>query len=125
MSLDKEYLRSKVVQGIKQMPYEVDIYRIKVNNYGEEDGYTKITSLTGVLYSASNYKNINISLQDKGEVSSRSEKKFLVDYNDKSILVKKGDFIIYKNNCYKVLDQGEEFEIFFDMQVKENEWIKI
>lgn len=125
MSLDKEYLRKKVIQGINKMPYEVVIYRVILDDYNEHDGYEKIANLTGVLYASNNYSNNSIALTNDGESQSKETKKFLVDFNDNSTKVKKGDYLIYKNNCYKVNSLGEDFEIFFEMMVEEHEWIEV
>jgi len=124
MSIDKQYLRAKVASAIKQMPYDVVIYREKTNNYREVLGYAKIAEVTGVLYKDSE-KNIQINLSDKGEVNTPINKKFLVDYNDKSILVKEGDFLFWGNQCWKIISLGEEFEIYFEMVVKEHEWFEV
>lgn len=122
--IDKEYIKKKVIQAIELMPYDIEIYRERLNSYKELEGYDRITVLKGVLYSSTSSK-VTVVLKDKGEVSNKAQKKFLVDYNENSKLVKSGDYIIYKEKCYKVLEQGEEFEIYFDMQVEEIERIKI
>ncbi len=124
MSINKEYLRKKVVQAIEQMPYEVTIYRQNLNAYREITGYIKVISLVGILYTDSKNK-AEVSLSDKGEVDTPTTKNFLVDYNDNSILVKKDDFLFYKNQCWKVMSQGEEFEVYFEMVVEEHEWIEV
>lgn len=125
MSLDKEYLRKKVVQGIEKMPYDVSIYRAVLDDYKEVNGYEKVTDLTGVLYKSNNYSKNNTSLANNGEISEEETKKFLVDFNDKSVKVKKGDYLFYKNKCYKVNSLGEDFEVFFEMVVEEHEWFEV
>ncbi len=124
MSIDKQYLRVKVSQAIKQMPYDVVIYREKLNAYKEPEGYIKVTELVGILYKDSD-RNIQVNLSDKGEVILPKNKKFLVDYNDKSILVEEGDFLFWGNKCWKILYLGEEFEIYFEMVVEEHEWFEV
>lgn len=124
MSIDKQYLRAKVSEAIKQMPYDVVIYREKLNAYKEPEGYIKVTELVGILYKDSD-RNIQVNLSDKGEVILPKNKKFLVDYNDKSILVQEGDFLFSVNQCWKILSPGEEFEIYFEMVVEEHEWFEV
>ncbi len=124
MSIDKQYLRAKVSEAIKQMPYDVVIYREKLNAYKEPEGYIKVTELVGILYKDSD-RNIQVNLSDKGEVNTPINKKFLVDYNDKSILVQEGDFLFWGNQCWEIISLGEEFEIYFEMVVKEHEWFEV
>ncbi len=124
MSIDKQYLRAKISEAIKQMPYDVVIYREKLNAYKEPEGYIKVTELVGILYKNSD-RNIQVNLSDKGEVILPKNKKFLVDYNDKSILVQEGDFLFWGNKCWKILSLGEEFEIYFEMVVEEHEWFEV
>jgi|GEM_PF-882001 len=124
MSIDKQYLRAQVSEAIKQMPYDVVIYREKLNAYKEPEGYIKVTELVGILYKDSD-RNIQVNLSDKGEVILPKNKKFLVDYNDKSILVQEGDFLFWGNKCWKILSLGEEFEIYFEMVVEEHEWFEV
>lgn len=124
MSIDKQYLRVKVAEAIKQMPYDVVIYREKLNAYKEPEGYIKVTELVGILYKDSD-RNIQVNLSDKGEVILPKNKKFLVDYNDKSILVQEGDFLFWGSQCWKILSPGEEFEIYFEMVVEEHEWFEV
>lgn len=124
MSINKEYLKKKVIEGIQKMPYVVDVYREKLNNYNECIGYELITQLTGVLYTDSK-KSHEALLKDEGEIYSKSIKIFLVDYNMESIKVHKGDILKHNNNQFwKVLNPGEEFEIYFEMVVQENERIE-
>lgn len=124
MSIDKQYLRRKVAEAISKMPYDVVVYRENLNDYKEVLGYDKITELAGILYKDSD-RNIQINLSDKGEVNTPINKKFLVDYNDKSILVQEGDFLFGGKQCWKILSLGEEFEIYFEMVVKEHEWFEV
>ncbi len=124
IGIDKQYLRAKVSEAIKQMPYDVVIYREKLNAYKEPEGYIKVTELVGMLYKDSD-RNIQINLSDKGEVNTPINKKFLVDYNDKSILVQEGDFLFWGNKCWEIISLGEEFEIYFEMVVKEHEWFEV
>lgn len=123
--ISKEYLRSQVIKGIQKMPYHVTIFKESLNKYNEPNGYEKVTDLTGVLYSDTKTGKNNIQYSDKGESQRKELKKFLVDYNDNSIKVKKGYYLLYKDKCYKIDTLGEEFEVLFDMQVIENEWIKV
>lgn len=124
MSLSKEYLRKKVIEGINKMPYDVGVYREKLNAYKECIGYELITQLTGVLYTDSK-KAQEALLKDEGEIYSKSIKIFLVDYNMESMKVRKGDILKYNNNQFwKVLNPGEEFEVYFEMVVQENERIE-
>ena len=59
--LDKEYLKSKVVEGINLMPSKCIVVREFNNNYGEKEGYIKVCKLTGIIYNNTNNKNISIS----------------------------------------------------------------
>ncbi|SCJ52124.1 Uncharacterised protein [uncultured Clostridium sp.] len=119
MSLDKAYLRNKVKQGIDLMPSDGLVIREILNDYGEKEGYGKVADLRGVLYNASNNKYPTIIIKDSGELTNKSTKCFLVDYNDFSILVNKGNFIFINGKCYKITDPGEEFEVYYEFKLEE------
>lgn len=121
--LDKEYLKSKVVEGINLMPSECIVVREFNNNYGEKEGYIKVCKLTGIIYNNTNNKNISISLKDKGEIINENVKIFLVDYNESSKLVKATDYLFVNSKCYKVVDPRENLEIYFEMKLEEHSLI--
>lgn len=123
--LDKEYLKSKVVEGINLMPSECIVVREFKNNYGEKDGYIQVCKLTGIIYNNTNNKNISISLKDKGEIINENVKIFLVDYNESSKLVKTTDYLFVNSKCYKVVDPRENLEIYFEMKLEEHSLILI
>lgn len=121
--LDKEYLKSKVVEGINLMPSECIVVREFNNNYGEKEGYIKVCKLTGIIYNNTNNKNISISLKDKGEIINENVKIFLVDYNESSKLVKATDYLFVNGKCYKIVDPRENLEIYFEMKLEEHSLI--
>lgn len=119
MSLDKPYLRNKVKQAINLMPSDGLLIREIVNHYGEKEGYGKVADLKGVLYNSNNNRYPSIVLKYTGEIYNKVIKCFLVDYNNFSMLVKKGDFIFINNKCYKITDPGEEFEVYYEFKLEE------
>lgn len=123
--INKKYLKEKIVEAIKLMPFEVKIYREKLNKFKEKEGYQLITGLQGILYKDDKKSGDDFTVNDGGENEYKETKYFLIDCNEESLKVKKGDYLIYENQCWKVIALGENLDIFFNMQVKENEWIKI
>lgn len=124
MALDKEYLKSKVIQGIKLMPYKVTVLREKLNEFNEVCGLEKVCDLVGVLYNSTNTKIYKLSVSDVGVGVDNEEKTFLVDYNNLSTKVLKGDYICYKDKYFKVTALGENLEILFQFNLSEVNYIK-
>lgn len=118
MSLDKAYLRSKVVQGIKLMPYGVVVLREFYNKYNEKEYYIKVCELTGTKYTG-NSRSVTLNMADSGIVDTPKGYKFLVDWNTESIKVQKGDYIFYKDRCFKLIEPNEDFEVYFDIDIEE------
>lgn len=123
MSINKEYIKKKIVEAINQMPFNVEIYREKLTLRNEHEGYELITRLTGLLYSENNKEN-DSKLKDSGEDKIIEKKFFLVDNNINSVKVRKGDYILYNGTTWRVVSLGENLDIYFQMQVIEDEWIK-
>lgn len=125
MSIDKEYLRSKVVQGINLMPSEAIVIREFKNNYGEKESYIKVCKITGIVYNNTNNRDITISVRDKGEIKNQDIKMFLVDYNGASKLVKASDYLFFNNRCFKIIDPRENLEVYIEMKLEEDNLILI
>lgn len=114
--LSKDRLRQSVQKAIEQMPSEVEIKRQSFNEFSEPiDELIRVTMLTGLLYKESS--NISVSLQDN-VVTSKPKIKFLTAYDNNAKLVKNNDFIYMNDFIYKIIDTGENFEIYFDMEVE-------
>ena len=124
MALDKEYLKSKVIQGIKLMPYKVTVLREKLNEFNEVCGLEKVCDLVGVLYNSTNTKIYKLSVSDVGVGVDNEEKILLVDHNNLSTQVLKGDYICYKDKYFKVTALGENLEILFQFNLSEVNYIK-
>ena len=118
--LDKERIKKAVLKGISEMPSTALIYRKLSDEYGQpsDDPPVLICTLTGLFYKSSS--SINISLSTNNEQISKPDTRFLIDYNDKSVLVKSKDVLELTSGMqYTILDPGMNFEIYFDMVVKE------
>ncbi len=116
--LDKSYLRSKVVQGVSLMPYAVVVLREFYNKYNEKESYIKVCELIGTKYTG-NSRSVALNTADSGIVDTPKGYKFLVEWNTESIKVQKGDYIFYKDRCFKVIEPNEDFEVYFDMNIEE------
>ncbi|MCM0648635.1 hypothetical protein NBE98_09640 [Clostridium swellfunianum] len=117
--IDKERLKQAVIKGVNQMPSECKVYRQKLNNYKEPEGAPElITTLVGLLYKSTTTRDINIKIQDKGEVLEQQNSKFLTVYDNESSKVKTGDILTIDNKRYRVIDPGENFKVYFDMVVE-------
>jgi hypothetical protein len=99
------------------MPCTAGIKRQELNEYKEPIGEpVLITTLTWLLYKQESLARLNITLSDN-VVRNQSQIKFLVDYSEESKKVKNDDFLYIENDIYKVIDTGENFEIYFDIGV--------
>lgn len=126
MALNKDYLRNKVIQGIKLMPSNAILIRGIENNYREVASYGKITDLIGLLYSNGNSSSGNTtSYQDKGNIDSKNTKTFLIDFNDSSKKMKKRDILIFENGqIYEITFIDENFEVYFQANIEIKEELK-
>ena len=114
--INREYIKTKVIQAIEQLPSAGVIYREIPNKIGEKAGYRKVKELRGVLYSNESNRDINISLTDKGQKLTKPSKNYLVVYETE---VKQTDFIYVDGNFYKITDLGENMQIYNLMRLEE------
>lgn len=115
--INKERIKQSVLKGIALMPYDAAVKRDILDIYKQPTGERQdVTTLTGLLYKEDS--SINIVLGENNETRDKPSTRFLVDYNDSSILVKAKDILIVNDAEYLVLDTGMNFEIYFNMVVR-------
>lgn len=124
MALSKEYLREKVKQAIKQMPSAGYVVREVLNNYNEKAGYCIVGELEGIFYSKSTTRNLGITIDNAGINIEQADKNYLVDFNDISKNIRTTDFIFIDNKCYKIIDPGENLEVYCLIQLNKHHLIK-
>lgn len=125
MTINREYIISKIKQAVEELPSTGLILREHINRYHEKEGYIKIADTRGLLYSEESNKDITISLQDKGQILSNNSKNYLIPYDEISQNAQKTDLIFIEDKVYKITNLGENLKMYFLMQLEEVEGIKL
>lgn len=126
MAVNREYIINKVKQAVELLPSNGLILREFTNRYNEKEGYKKISSTRGVLYSEdTNRRDITISLQDKGQILPKTSKNYLISYEENPSKMQKADLIFIEDKVYKITNPGENLKMYFLMQLEEVEGIKL
>ena len=102
--INKESIRAKVSQAIKQMPSIGTIYRENINKYNERVGFNKIAEIEGVFYSVESSVKDEISTSEEGQLFPLRNKNFLTAYDEFSSKAKQGDIIKVENEFFKIND---------------------
>ena len=115
--INKESIRAKVSQAIKQMPSIGTIYRENINKYNERVGFNKIAEIEGVFYSVESSVKDEISTSEEGQLFPLRNKNFLTVYDEFSSKAKQGDIIKVENEFFKINDIGENMQIYCLMKL--------
>lgn len=114
--INKDSLREKVKKAIEVMPYTAIVKREGEDIYHQPIEPTVICTLIGLRYLENS--KINITVAEKGESRDKESLKFLVDWNEASILVKEKDILEIEGERYQVNALGNTNEVCFDMQIE-------
>ena len=118
MAINKDYVKKKVAQAIKQMPSVGIVVREKYSEYKELEAYSKICEIEGVLYSDESNAKSTIELTNNGLELPKSYKNFIAVYNEKTAAIEQKDYIFIDDICYKVIDPGENMKIYCLMKLE-------
>ena len=125
MSINIEYIKSKVIGAIEQLPSDGIVLREVLNKFKEKEGYCIVANLKGVLYSETNNKTVNIILNNNGVNLNKENKKYLIVFDEEAEKLKQTDLIFIDNLCYKISDIGENLKIYCEMKLEEYERLKM
>lgn len=125
MAINKDYVKKKVAQAIKQMPSVGIVVREKYSKYKELESYSKICEIEGVLYSDESNTKSTIELTNNGLELPKSYKNFIAVYNEKTAAIEQKDYIFIDDICYKVIDPGENMKIYCLMKLEKQDGMSI
>lgn len=114
--INKERIKIQVVKAISQDPSVVEIKRQGINDFGEPQGESEVTIVTGFFYKGSQSLNINISTA--ASITTGRNEKFLVVYDTEGQKIKENDFFTLNDIKYKIIDLGNLFDIYLDMTLE-------
>ncbi|WP_143314199.1 hypothetical protein [Clostridium sp. HBUAS56017] len=118
--IDKEELREKVKKAIEEgIPYTALVTRSGEDKYHKKINDISVCTLTGIKYlNGKNRSQVNITIDNGGVNTDNETIRFLVDWNEESVKVKKGDIIKILGESFIVKSLGNMNEICFDMQLE-------
>ena len=122
--IDREVVKRKVSQAIKQLPSIGIVYREQFNRYNEKEGYRKVTELIGVLYAPNSSATKTIVIKDNGKVLNDTTKNYLIVHDENSKKVLQTDILYVDEKFYIINDLGENMQIYNEMKIEEIENVK-
>ncbi len=116
MSTDnlKAKIRKAISKAINKLSDTVEIYRPALNEFNDQDGEEFVVVLTGQYYSGS----VGLVLTEAGKVVTKAAENFMVVVDDNSMLVKTGDFFVYKGIKYSIVDLGNQLDAYFEFALE-------
>lgn len=115
--IDRESIKSKIRLAIQQLPSQGVVYREKLDDYNSKIGLEEITILEGLFYTSERASLKDLKLIEAGILSPKERKTFLTVWDENSMKVKEGDLLLVENNYYKIVDTGEDLQIYCEMEL--------
>ena len=119
--IDRESIKSKIRLAIQQLPSQGVVYREKLDDYNSKIGLEKITILEGLFYTSERASLKDLKLIEAGIIPPKERKAFLTVWDENSMKVKEGDLLLVENNYYKIVDTGEDLQIYCEMELLKHE----
>lgn len=109
----------KVQREIRIHGTKYDVYRNRLDEYGEEIEGEKelISSVNGLFHLEKGY--VTESVQDGTRVHGKGQPKLLILYSE-SKKIENGDYLIVNENLYKIVDKNniQEYNVITDLSLE-------
>ena len=119
--IDRESIKSKIRLAIQQLPSQGVVYREKLDDYNSKIGLEEITILEGLFYTSERASLKDLKLIEAGILPPKERKAFLTVWDENSMKVKEGDLLLVENDYYKIVDTGEDLQIYGEMELLKHE----
>ena len=119
--IDRESIKSKIRLAIQQLPSQGVVYREKLDDYNSKIGLEEITILEGLFYTSERASLKDLKLIEAGILPPKERKAFLTVWDENSMKAKEGDLLLVENNYYKIVDTGEDLQIYCEMGLLKHE----
>lgn len=112
-------IKPKIQKVINKFPTYADIYRDSKNDFGEPTERELVCNVKGFYHEGNT--QISSITKDKGEVKRNKQRFLMVIYDEKTKLIKEGDYLFLDNKRYFIKDKGNQnmLNIYFDMLLEE------
>lgn len=114
MSLVKK--KPVIEKAIKKFGKLLNIKRSGLNKFDEPISEADVVTIEGFYYRGNNQLSVKYGIS--GEVKSDKSEKLMVIIDDKSELIKEGDYFYMDNNKYEIIDMGNSFDLYYDITLK-------
>ncbi len=120
MKLNIEKIQGKIKKVIDQLGIEVVIKRNVLNELNEPmDEPVIVCTLKGYFHKGKSSLNINlVNISDAGRVIGNKAEYLMIILDKEGQLVQEEDFFEIKGKKYKIVDLGNNFDIYNDMLLK-------
>lgn len=120
-----EKIKKKIEKVIKKFPTKITILRSDLNKYKEFESDIYVTELTGFYHeSTSTGSGVNRTVTDEGNIKKTKVPYLMVVYDEKSTLVREGDYFYFNDKKYTIVDLGNlnMLNIYFDFALEVSEY---
>lgn len=119
--IDRESIKSKIRLAIQQLPSQGIVYREKLDDYNSKIGLEEIAILEGLFYTSERASLKDFFLIESGMIPPKERKAFLTVWDENSMKIKVGDLLLVENDYYKIVDTGEDLQIYCEMELLKHE----
>lgn len=110
--------RRRIDKLFKGQSIACDFLKIKINEFGEEDGEEKLGTLNGIFYKDKNNRMINIKITDNGKTLNEDFYTLLILKNDKSDLINMNMKCLIGDKRYEILSIDNELNIYYVLKLR-------
>lgn len=113
--MNVEFITAQEIADIlKEFGGPIEILRNGENEFGEPDGESTVTTVTGYFYERN--PNIKVSVSTSGETAKRDiEYRLMVSRDAESEKIRLYDEFSYNGDRYKIIDLGKFESAYFEM----------
>ena len=121
--MDRASIRAVVSRSIKQLPSQGIVYRETYNEYNSKIGLEEITILEGLFYSEESSSK-DLIVEEAGTSLPKIRKNFLTAYSEDTMKVQQGDYIKVDNEYYRIVNVGENMQIYCLMKLIKHDMVE-
>ena len=118
MIYDRNTLRN-IKKAFNKASIRSDFFKIKINEFGEEDGEELLMTINGIFYEETSKMNLNISTN--GKTTTKTYQSLMVLKNDESDLIKEHMICSIKGKRYEIIDvkNDAKLDIYYILRLSE------
>ena len=121
MVYNRNTLRN-IKRAFKMASIRSNIFQIKKNEFGEEDGEELLLEIDGIFYKETSKVNLNVSTN--GKSTTKTYKSLMILKDDKSSLIREHMICSIKGKRYEIIEIEDDvkLDLYYILRLSEVKW---